>query len=109
MDDPYIMTAERLVKEEKRYSGFTLLSTPEKFSDFFKDTDALYVQVLSMHHPKELPEGEVLGFCGVFAWKENELAPLDGDSYSPDMTVYGFKWFSDKNGKGLDILVGDDW
>ena len=49
---------------------------------------------------------DIIGFAGQCEVKNGEIIPLDGDTYNPDMTIYGYNMGS---GRGLDILVGSDW
>lgn len=88
-----------------RYENFTFLKTPVLFKDLFKDTDIEYVQV---HDATPIFEDQIVGFCGVFSWKNNKIEPLDGDSYSDNMPVLGYNWFINNFGiKCLDILVSE--
>lgn len=96
---------ERL-KTEKRYEGFTVLDAPAVFRTLFAGQDAQTVQLHSID-----PCGDgIVGFYGVCSWIGSKIASLDGDSYSDDMDVYGYKWFKDRNGANcLDILVEENW
>lgn len=73
-----------------------MLEKPQKFNELFRDQD-LTVVVRSLH--------ENIGFCGAFLWKNNIVIPLDYDSYSEKMTVYGYERIEDS----VEILVGNDW
>ena len=94
--------AKKIIKQE-RYKDFTLLSNPIPFYDWADGEDFELVQLHSL-----MPSGEndIVGFCGIFSWKNNKLKNLDGDSYDEKMLVYGYHLFEDNK---VDILVGDDW
>ena len=97
---------QEFVKHSTRYSNFTILPHSQIFSDYFKDKDIAVVQP----HSTDRIGNDIVGFCGQFEWKNNEIKSLDHDSYNPNMTIYGYSWFKDKNKNDcLDILVGDDW
>lgn len=72
-----------------------MLEEPQKFNELFHNQDLSIVWVFH----KEI------GLCGAFSWKNNTVISLDYDSYSEDMTVYGYK----RNDDSVDILVGNDW
>jgi len=95
------------IKEIKRYSMFTFLPDPVPFNELFADRDIPLVQV----HSAEEAGGSIVGFCGVFGWKDNVLTPLDHDSYNPKMPVIGYSHFKPEgmDTECLDIIVGDDW
>jgi len=100
---------EKILKESERYKGFTLLEKPEPFNKYFADKNYPIVQIHSAE-VFEVPDGkDIIGFCGQFAWNNNKIMPLDGDSYSETMLVYGYEEFDCDEGKGIDILVGNDW
>lgn len=97
------------IKNEERYSDFTLFDEPVVFSEWQKNVDIPCVQLHSTQLCGPKDSRFIVGFCGVFAWKDNEITPLDGDVYSENTTVVGFNWFHDEeNGICLDILV-DEW
>ena len=77
--------------------NFTMLDKPISFIELYKDRDIEVIQIFMKD----------VGFCGAFNWDDNIVKTLDGDSYSKNMTVYGYEWFD--NEKGLNLLVGDDW
>lgn len=100
-----------LVNSDK-YKDFTLLDKHVKFNEFFKDKDIDCVQVHSTQIISYPGGKDIVGFCGQFSWKNNEIKSLDGDNYSPHMTVFGYEWFENEEEgiqKGIDILVGNDW
>lgn len=96
---------------EGRYKSLTMLSEPIKFNEAFKDIDIDVVQLHSIELIRvNEKQCDIVGFCGAFSWKNNLIQPLDGDTYWADMYIYGYEWFdTDDGGKGLDILVGNDW
>jgi hypothetical protein len=48
---------------------------------------------------------DIIGFVGAVKWENGKLTPLDGDSYTPHMPVWGFSKFEDNDRSCLDILV----
>jgi len=84
-----------------RYKNFTILDEPVVFCEWQKDNNIDLVQL----HSLQDCGGDIIGFCGIFEWKNNELKPLDGDSYSKYTEVYGYSWFFRDDKKCLDILV----
>lgn len=108
-----IKTVLDIIKKEDRYKDFTILEKPIKFKDLFKDVDFDVVQLHSTQ-VYELKNGEkdIVGFCGLFKWKNNKIKPLDGDSYYDGFTVIGYEKFTNEEdgiNSGIDLLVGDDW
>lgn len=96
-----------IVKKIERYKDFTVFDTPRPFDEMYKDRDIPYVQV---HSVEIVKSKDIVGFCGCFEWKNNEIKSLDGDSYNKRMLVLGESWFTNSVGeKSLDILVGNDW
>lgn len=93
-----------LVNKVDRYSNFTVLNKPVPFNKAFSGMDIPIVQV---HMVDSENISEICGFCGGFEWVGDRLRPLDGDSYDPEMLVYGYNWFMCECGNGLDILVSD--
>lgn len=97
------------IKRIKRYENFNFLNKPEPFCDLFKDKSYDCVQV---HDLTPIGGSDVVGFAGQFLWHERRLKSLDGDSYTANMPVYGFKEFTYEDHEetmlGLDILV-DEW
>jgi len=92
-----------IVKNNERYQDFILLETPVRFKDMQANVDAKVVQ---LHSIELCGENDIVGFCGVFSWKNNKLTSLDGDCYSDETPVYGYSWFRDEEGdECLDILV----
>ena len=102
-----------IIKKEDRYKDFTILEKSIKFKDLFKDVDFDVVQLHSTQ-VYELKNGEkdIVGFCGLFKWKNNKIKPLDGDSYYDGFAVIGYKKFTNEEdgiNSGIELLVGDDW
>ena len=99
------------IENNERYKNFKLLDTPTPFDVLMKDKNFEVVQIHSAQIIKiDENTNDIVGFCGQFLWKDNELKPLDGDSYNPHMAVYGYeKWSHESIKNGLDILVGEDW
>ena len=90
----------------ERYADFVLLDTPVPFAEWAKDKGYPAVQV----HDTTLYNfdygTDIIGFVGVFEWKDNALTPLDGDTYNELMPVIGYEEDEDT----LDILVeGGKW
>lgn len=103
---------KEIISHSNRYKGFVILNTPIAFKDLFVNKD---IDVVQLHSIQTYDTGngkDIVGFCGVCEWKNNQLESLDGDSYSENMNVLGYEWFTnEKEGvkTGVDILVGDDW
>ena len=101
---------KELLKNDSRYNNFIVLDKPVKFKEKFANKNAEVVQLHSIYIGGK-GEG-ICGLCGQCSWKDNILSPLDGDTYTEDMTIYGYEWWSNKEKgveKGLDILVYNDW
>ena len=95
-----------ILAANERYSDFKILDTPVPFAEWAKGKKYLTVQVHDTTVYKWDDGADILGFVGVFEWKDNALTPLDGDTYNPDMPVIGYEEFED----GVDILVeGGKW
>ena len=91
---------EPLWKNLPRYEDFIEIK-PTPFNILFKDRDFETVQLHSIEPLNDL--SDIIGFVGAISWLNNELKSLDGDSYYPEMLVYGYK----ETDEGLDILVKD--
>ena len=94
------------------YKDYILLDTPQNFSELFKDQFFQIVEPVSIFKMVNDGKEKYSGFCGQFEWKDNKIVSLDGDSYNPDMTVYGYMEFENHEAyvyKGLSVLVGSDW
>jgi hypothetical protein len=98
------------VEHDKRYEGFTIMDKPTPFKNLFKNED---LDVVQLHTAARVDNTNfIIGFCGCFEWKNNEIRPLDHDSYSSNTTVYAYSRFSTNHNKSLnaiDIIVGNDW
>lgn len=95
-----------------RYRYYILLDKPVKFNEFFKDKDIDCVQLHSTQIISYPSGKDIVGFCGQFSWKNNEIKSLDGDNYFPNMTVFGYEWFENKEEgikEGIDILVDNNY
>ena len=90
-------------KKTDRYKDYTVCENPRPFSEMFKDKDFSRVQVHSNQVVE--PINDIVGFCGAFAWEDNVIRSLDGDSYNKDMLVLGYEIDDDC----LEIMVGSDW
>lgn len=101
------------LKEIEGYTDFTILDTPVKFSDLFKNRNFDVVEVHSIQKVNfDKCKEDIVGFCGTFRWKNNKLESLDGDSYNRDTLIYGYEEFTNKEynvDSGLSILVGNNW
>ena len=102
-----------IVTTNKRYKNFIILDEPRSVSHLLLGKDYELVQCHSIEIITDDSDApDIIGFCGAFSWHDHNIAPLDGDTYDPNMTVYGYCQFStgDYNQiPALDILVGDDW
>ncbi len=109
-DSKMISKLRNIIEKEERYKDFTFLEKPMPFNIVFKNTDISTVQVHSSQIIEQDDYVGLVGFCGVFSWKDNKLTPLDGDSYNEKMSILGFSWFKDDKGnRCLDVLAGNDW
>lgn len=102
---------KEILVNSDRYRYYILLDKPVKFNELFKDKDIDCVQVHSTQIVSYPGGKDIVGFCGQFSWEDNEIKSLDGDNYSPHMTVFGYTWFENKEEGikiGVDILVGDN-
>ena len=96
------------IKNNPRYSDFTYFDEPNMFDEYFKDKDYDVVQIHDIN-PISDKYPDPIGFVGKFEWKSNNITPLDGDSYTSDMLIYGYQEFTSVgNKKGIDILT-DKW
>lgn len=95
-----------ILAANERYSDFTLLDTPVPFAVWAKDKNYPTVQVHDTTLYKFDYGTDIIGFVGIFEWKDNVLTPLDGDTYNELMPVIGYEEDEDT----LDILVeGGKW
>lgn len=104
-----IHRAEKAKAEQERYKDFILFKTPIPFNEWQKNKDIKCVQLHSIEVDR-INYKYILGFCGQFAWENNQVHSLDGDSYNESVLVYGYQWYWSIGGyNGLNILVGNDW
>ena len=90
----------------ERYADFKILDTPVPFAEWAKDKSYGEVQVHDTTLYKFDYGTDIIGFVGVFEWKDNALTPLDGDTYNELMPVIGYEEDED----ALHILVeGGKW
>lgn len=102
------MTEElkEILTANERYADFKILDTPVPFAEWAKDKNYPTVQVHDTTVFEWDSGDDIIGFVGVFAWEDNQLTSLDGDTYNTNMPVIGYEEF---NG-GVDILVeGGKW
>lgn len=99
---------KELILSKDRYNDFIILDNPVLFKDLFKDKDYDVVQVHDTTlFSYENGEKDIVGFSGVFEWKNNTIKSLDYDTYSEDMEILGYCEFLNEEtnvNKGLDIL-----
>lgn len=101
-----------IAKTNERYDDFVPIMDPfsghtnTPFSTFFKNDRYHIVQVYDL---SIIPSADdIVGFAGQFRWENNQMTSLDGDSYSPDMTIWGYEIFRDDDGNTcLDVLTCD--
>lgn len=100
------MDIKEIAEKEHQFKSHIFLDDPVSFSELFKDKNINVVDVYSIYSAEM---GST--FCGTFRWKNNDIRPLDGDTYNKDMLVYAYKFYEskDKDISGLSILVGTDW
>lgn len=95
-----------ILAANERYADFVLLDTPVPFSEWAKDKNYPTVQVHDTTVYRLDGGTDIVGFAGAFAWEDNQLTSLDGDTYNPNMPVIGYEEDEDT----LDILVeGGKW
>jgi hypothetical protein len=112
MSDLSIPELKEIISTLERYKDFTILDNPVIFSDLFVNKNIDVVQLHSTQIINMDDHKDIVGFCGQCEWKNNQIKSLDGDSYSDNMKVYGYEWFSNEEEGirvGVDILVGEDW
>lgn len=100
----------KIIQSKYSYKDFLILDKPAMFCELFAGQNIPCVQVHSIQVIQVCGNApDIVGFCGVFKWNDDEIISLDGDSYSQSTIVYGYSWFSNGKDKCLDILVGEDW
>lgn len=101
MDDK----TREMISRDIRYMDYYLFDEPVIFSKWKanKDVDAVFIHSILKY------KNSLIGFAGAFTWKDDYVISLDGDNYSKDMIVYGFKWsVNEDNEPILNILV-ENW
>jgi hypothetical protein len=96
---------ERIQKIMQRYLGFTCLDEYVDFGTMFCNKDYDVVQI---HDITPVGDNDIIGFAGIFAWKDNVITSLDGDSYTPHMKICGYKEFEKDKERCLDVLT-EEW
>ncbi len=96
-----------ILKSSERYSAFTLYDK----SVLFKTTPLFSekYEVIQVHDSTIIGETEICGFAGVCKVLNGEIRSLDGDSYSPDMTIIGYEEFKNNDGKLCLDVIADEW
>ncbi len=88
---------------DSRYKNFIYLNKETIFEDLFRDKNYPIVQL----HDTTPCGDSIVGFCGTCSWINNELKPLDHDSYTSKMTVIAYSEFEHEDKVCLDIIVTD--
>lgn len=88
-----------------RYQGFTFPLVPIR--PFVKIAKQMNIDVVQVHC-FDRSTLDNLGFVGAFSWKNQTIIPLDGDSYSKETLVYGYKFSKEKDKIILDIIVDEE-
>lgn len=96
---------KEVIKGNELYEDFTIVDDPIPFKEMYAGRDISRVELYSTQVFTVDGKDHIMGFCGVFEWKDGEVHPLDGDSYSDSVLVLGY----DEDEDGLCILVGNDW
>lgn len=101
-----------IAKTNERYDDFVFIeysfsgSTNVPFSTYANNDHYHIVQIYDLTIAPNADD--ILGFAGQFRWENNKITSLDGDSYNPDMTIWGYKIFRDDDGNTcLDVLTCD--
>ena len=92
----------------ERYRDFTMLETPVPFNILMEGRNISIVQV---HDATPVGNNDIVGFAGVFCWKDGQAVPLDGDIYNKSMTVrelpgYKYPGFKGKKPSHFSHLTG---
>lgn len=94
-----------IIKQDNRYSDFIFLSKEVLFKDLFKnqniDTVQIHDTTVFEHDNKQY----IVGFAGVFSWKDNTIHSSDGDTYTENTRIIGYDWFKTDTEECLDILA----
>lgn len=95
-----------ILAANERYADFKMLDSPVPFAEWAKGKSYPTVQVHDTTVYKWDDGTDIIGFVGVFEWKDNALTPIDGDTYNELMPVIGYE----EDEGILDILVeGGKW
>lgn len=96
-------TLKERLKNSEQYKDFTFLTSPVPFKELMSNENFDIVQT---HCIQPVGDNDIIGFCGVFSWKDNVLTSLDSDTYSEYSLVYGYMRFTTEcNETALDILI----
>ena len=102
-----------IAKTNERYDDFVFTKdsflgpTSTLFRVFANDDRYHIVQIYDLTIDP-YADDDIMGFVGQFRWENNKITSLDGDSYSPYMTIWGYKIFRDDDGNTcLDVLTCD--
>ena len=102
-----------IAENNKRYDDFVFIkdsfsdSTNIPFSAFAKDDNYHIVQIYDLSLISDADD--IVGFAGQFRWENNKITSLDGDSYNPDMTIWGYEIFRDDDGNTCLTVLSNDW
>ena len=89
---------------DKKYQDFIVLPEPVPFNELFAGVD---IESVCVHSIQYIPAcDDIVGFCGVFGWKDDTLTSIDGDSYNSKMLVIAYQ---KSDSGGIRIVVGEDW
>lgn len=95
---------KEVIKHNDKYKNFVIVENPIHFTEMYAGRDIPRVQLYSTSVFSVDGKEQLIGFCGVFEWKNNEIISLDQDSYS-NFLVLGYK----ECDNCLCVLVGSDW
>ena len=95
-----------ILKSNIKYKNYIFFKENEKFNKIFLGQAISLVQThyLMIHADNTDKISEVEG---TFRWENNEIISLNGDVFSPETLVMGYKWSEDN--KILDILTDEWW
>lgn len=99
---------KEILTKSERYSHFTLLDEPKKFTELFAGKPYDCVQLHSAQIISYRDQKDVAGFFGAFSWDGEKITPLDHDTYSEEMLVIGYDLFTNPDAgvnNGLEIIV----
>lgn len=102
-----------IAENNERYNDFIPITDPfsgptnTPFSTYFKNDRYHIVQVYDL---SIIPSADdIVGFAGQFRWENDKITSLDGDSYSPDMTIWGYEICRDDDGNTCLTVLSNDW